>query len=295
MKANTIPFFHFEYNKTSLDTSLVRRIAPDATLPKSLYKVKHVGYEYNGPGYRHKRTSGSTYLLAYTKSGRADVEYAGQRFTVTAGSVLFIDLANDSLIESADSPWEIYFAHVYGSDISDIYRTFVQTNGFTMPLVDERAFVECVLNIAHSAEEYDPYYISAQIYHVLMDVLRQSKHNLSSSILNRALAYLNCNYGESINVETLCQELHVTKPFLIRKFQEELGYTPKQYLTQLRLEKAKSLLLYSKKSNVTIAEESGFGTEKNLYYAFHSILGLTPNEYRKNAYKFANTPPQTRT
>ncbi len=285
MKQNPIsPFFQFEYNSTAEGNSHVKRIASDVRLPKSLYKAKHIGYEYNDAGYRHKRSNGSTYLLAYTKSGKAYVEYEGERFCVTSGDLLFINLAKDSLVEAPNEPWEIYFVHVYGSDIADIYHTVVQTNGFHMPLVDARLFPECIMNIMQNAENnYDPYYVSAQIYLLLMDVLRQSNQNSSSTTINRAVAYLNRNFSENINVETLCQDLHVTKPFLIRKFRQELGCTPKQYLTQLRLEKAKSLLIYSDKSILTIAQESGFGTEKNIFYAFHSIMGLTPTEYRNNA------------
>ncbi|MBQ2712898.1 MAG: helix-turn-helix transcriptional regulator [Clostridia bacterium] len=83
----------------------------------------------------------------------------------------------------------------------------------------------------------------------------------------------------------MAKELFVSKSFLIREFYKDTGSTPKQYLTNIRLQKARLLLIHTNMTIRKIAEESGFGTEKNIFYAFRKELNTTPTEFRKHIYE----------
>lgn len=256
------------------------------SLQKSLYQAGDVGYEYNNPGYYHKREGGVTYLLAYTKSGKAQLQYEGQEITIMPNSLTFIYLSNPSLIESLENEWEIYFIHVIGSDIDDIYRTVTQSKNFYFENFNSEKFVDCIENIYNSyTSNPDKYYISEQIYSLLIDVMRQVENSSSSNLINRAKTYISKNYTSNISIENMCEELFVSKYYFIRKFEQEIGCTPKQYISQLRIQKAKSLLIHTEKTLLEIAREVGFKTEKNIIYAFKKYLGTTPNDFRKNIYE----------
>jgi len=277
--------FECEYINTRTSDSYIMHVDRDASLPKSLYKVLSVGYEYNEAGYNNKRSGGSSYLLAYTKNGQAELTYEGQKYTIMPNSLVFISLANDSLIEAPNFPWEIYFMHVYGSDIDDIYRSFVRAHGYYLANIDGDFFIDCVQKIYDCAvTKLDLYYISGQLYLMLMNLLKQSEVSKPTELVGNAINYLNHHFMECVNIDQLAKELFVSKSFLIREFYKNTGYTPKQYLTNVRLQKARLLLVHTNMSIRTIAEESGFGTEKNIFYAFHKELNTTPTEFRNHIY-----------
>lgn len=64
-------------------------------------------------------------------------------------------------------------------------------------------------------------------------------------------------------------------------FKKQLGINYKAYLTQIRLEKVKFLLVHTENKLLEIALESGFGSEHSLIKNFKKTYRLTPTEYRR--------------
>lgn len=280
-------FFAKFYSRSDLQ-SRVAKMDISTTLPKFLYKASFAGYEYNYEGYYHERRGGSCYLLAYTKSGQASLTYHGKTQTVMPGSLLFINMAEENLIEAPSTPWEIYFVHVYGSEIVEIYQKVIEKSGYYLEGFMPETFIECIKNVYKALQEgdnIDPFFVSEQLYKMLMDVLRQSRSSISvSPLVHQVAAYLNSHYQENVSIGALAAQLYVSKEFLIRKFHNDIGITPKQYLTHIRIQKARTLLVHTEMSIREVAEESGFGTEKNIFYAFKQVLGTTPTQFRDNIY-----------
>ncbi|WP_156726740.1 GlxA family transcriptional regulator [Streptomyces apocyni] len=65
-----------------------------------------------------------------------------------------------------------------------------------------------------------------------------------------------------------------------RRFREEVGLTPMQWLTRQRIERARQLLEETDRTVERVAEEAGFGTAVSLRQHFHASLGVTPRAYR---------------
>ncbi len=259
---------------------------------KSIYCASWSGYEYNTAGYYHEREGGTTYLLCYTQSGHATLSYREKVIDLMPGSLIFINLAEKNVIEAKDSHWEIYFMHVFGSDIDDIYGNATKRTNY-FPDYNATIFKECIKNIydAYGADDIDVYYISGQIYLTLMDVLKNSSNTATSTMVSKAVEYINENYYKDINLDSLCKEIFVSKYFFIRKFQQELKCTPKQYLTRVRLQNARLLLVHTDKSVAEVAQLTGFQTEKNIFYAFRTVLNITPNYFRKHVYTLEEDQP----
>ncbi len=273
----------FNHPKPYSDKILHRSI--DTSLPKSTYQFLDVGYEHNGPDYYHEREYGTTYLLAYTVSGQAQLTYNDKKFTILPGSLTFIYLKDKSLIKTMHSNWEIYFIHVFGSDIDDIYRHATQNENYVTNNFNSSNFIKCIEEIYNSSTpNYDAYFISAKIYSLLMDVLKQNLSLSSSTTINKIVTYINRNYENDISVESICEIFYISKYYFIRKFHTEMKLTPKQYLTSIRLNKAQLLLVQTNKSLNEIARLCGFKTERNLIYSFHKYLNTTPDYFRKNKY-----------
>ena len=104
-------------------------------------------------------------------------------------------------------------------------------------------------------------------------------------IVSKAKAYLQSHYKEHIGVNTIAEKLSITPNYLSRLFREQTGMRLTDYLTQMRMEKAKALLKLQGNSVKYVAEQVGYYNAKHFANVFMKVVGLTPSEYRKTCSK----------
>ena len=95
--------------------------------------------------------------------------------------------------------------------------------------------------------------------------------------------YVNEHYHENIYLEMLADEFGFSVKYLSRVFKEYTGVRFVEYLSEIRIKKAKDLLENTEESVNVIGEKVGFGSRNTFYRAFKSAYGITPAEYRKNS------------
>ncbi len=66
-----------------------------------------------------------------------------------------------------------------------------------------------------------------------------------------------------------------------RRFREEVGISPGQWLTQQRVERARHLLESTGLSVDQVARDAGFGTAQSMRQHLQQALGVTPTAYRR--------------
>jgi transcriptional regulator GlxA family with amidase domain len=86
---------------------------------------------------------------------------------------------------------------------------------------------------------------------------------------------------EPLTVADLAHHARVSARTFSRRFVEDTGYTPMQWVMRARIDLARELLERSKRSVEQIANDVGLGTGANLRTHFQRILGTTPSEYRR--------------
>ncbi len=99
--------------------------------------------------------------------------------------------------------------------------------------------------------------------------------------ISRVIEHLHGNLGDRITVESLAGIAHLSPSHFARVFREDMGKSPMEYVQDLRLQRAKKLLLAGDKSVTEIALECGFGSPSYLSACFHRQYKMTPMEYRK--------------
>ena len=92
-----------------------------------------------------------------------------------------------------------------------------------------------------------------------------------------ALAHL----AESLTLEVLARNARVSARTFSRRFAEDTGYTPVQWVLRARVDLARELLERSDLGVEQIADRVGLGTGANLRLHFQRILGTSPSEYRR--------------
>ena len=104
---------------------------------------------------------------------------------------------------------------------------------------------------------------------------------LSDRHIGLALNLIHTEKGEKWTVESLCSAAAMSRTAFTQKFSEMVGTTPKAYLTNTRLMKARAKLQTSNQSMLSIAEEAGYTSEAAFGKAVKKHFNKTPGELRK--------------
>ncbi|MFI7382615.1 GlxA family transcriptional regulator [Streptomyces sp. NPDC049813] len=87
--------------------------------------------------------------------------------------------------------------------------------------------------------------------------------------------------GEPLTLEALAEHAAVSPRTFSRRFADDTGYTPMQWVMRARVDVARELLERSQRGVEQIAADVGLGTGANLRLHFQRVLGTTPSEYRR--------------
>lgn len=99
--------------------------------------------------------------------------------------------------------------------------------------------------------------------------------------IRTALTYINQHYSENPGLEEIAGACNVNKYHLCHTFKEITGATVLEYLNNVRLSKAHSLLMDTGYSMEEIARETGFSSSLNLTRVFKKAYGMAPTQFRK--------------
>jgi transcriptional regulator GlxA family with amidase domain len=83
-----------------------------------------------------------------------------------------------------------------------------------------------------------------------------------------------------LTVTDLARNARVSTRTFSRRFVEDTGYTPMQWILRARIDLARELLERTDLGVEQIADRVGLGTGANLRLHFHRVLGTSPSEYR---------------
>ncbi|MGD0878299.1 MAG: ATP-binding protein [Anaerolineales bacterium] len=105
----------------------------------------------------------------------------------------------------------------------------------------------------------------------------------TSILVKHALAYLHQNFANQLTRKEIAEAVGVSKNYLSEIFRHELGLSPWDYLTRLRLQRAKELLRSTGDSITSVAAQTGFDDSAYFSRVFRKNIGLSPQEYRQEA------------
>ncbi|AZP18571.1 helix-turn-helix domain-containing protein [Streptomyces aquilus] len=96
-----------------------------------------------------------------------------------------------------------------------------------------------------------------------------------------ARAWALARLHEPIQLRDMAEQESMSVRTFTRRFREEVGVSPGQWLTQQRVERARQLLESSDLSVDQVARDAGFGTAQSMRQHLQAALGVTPTSYRR--------------
>ena len=99
--------------------------------------------------------------------------------------------------------------------------------------------------------------------------------------IQKALLYMNESYAEPLTLSSVASEIHISACYLSDLFSRIVGCRFVEYLTRLRLDRARAMLRNTDRSVGDVATACGFGTVSNFTRAFRRFYGKAPSSYRR--------------
>lgn len=97
----------------------------------------------------------------------------------------------------------------------------------------------------------------------------------------RCMDYVNSHRHEKITLAELAHASHIGVKYLSARFRDETGQTVTEYVLEKKIDEAKKLLLYSRRSISEIANDLSFCSQSHFTASFRKMTGVTPGAFRR--------------
>lgn len=115
----------------------------------------------------------------------------------------------------------------------------------------------------------------------LIDGLQEKRERSRSHVLQRALFYIGQNYKEEISMEQTAEYVNLSPHYFSKLFKQHADENFIDYVTRLRMNEAKLLIMEERLSLKEICYEVGYKDPNYFSRVFKKATGITPSEYRQ--------------
>lgn len=104
----------------------------------------------------------------------------------------------------------------------------------------------------------------------------------TNQTIHEILKWINIHYKQPYTVNQIAEELYLSANYMSKLFRQQIGKSIPEFITEKRLEQARSLLHNDRLSIEEISKASGFNSSSYFIRVFKSKHGITPHRYRLN-------------
>ena len=244
---------------------------PYDTSADPLYLFVEAAHYTVGSKHITERSNREDYQIILTVSGEANVIYDDKEYVLCPNSAILIDCRkyHKYFLKKSDH-WEYKHLH-FKTEHPELLLNI-------LPVFQKKCFeaitkFDKIIKFSDSPDSKISnfhYIYSALIDELLTSLLLQNQHSLINSqknfSFNSIVQYLEEHYMEPITIFDLTEKFNYSKPYLIRRFKADFGYTPHQYLMRYRINKVFERI--SKGEHISTAVfKCGFNSTSSFYYA----------------------------
>lgn len=153
-----------------------------------------------------------------------------------------------------------------------------------------------LLEVVNSYNDFE--IVCKNIIEILVVKLRRAKNITikkdTPQQMNQSVAlakhYINHNYRNPITLDILAKVGNINKYYLAHTFKQDIGISPIEYLNQVRIKEAKTLLETTSYTIAEVALFNGFSSQSFFSQAFKREVKQTPSEYKKQISHYSTHP-----
>lgn len=219
--------------------------------------------------------------LVITLSGSANFSLNGACYAINKGVVLHAGPRMEINIEvTSEEPWHYVVLHY-----EVIERTVPFKNAhFTIESGENHKidyFVQQMIQTEKIPGDLHKLKCKSIFLHIIEMLLICAKMKTTSNVVDHAVSFMTENYAQPIAIAEIAAEVGCDRRRLAYYFDKEVGMSPIQFLTEIRLKHSKHILRTTAMPVKEIAELVGYQDSFYFCRVFKKQYQMTPTEYRK--------------
>ncbi|AIC95870.1 MULTISPECIES: helix-turn-helix transcriptional regulator [Shouchella] len=265
-------------------------------LPETgLLSLWNIGWEVRSdPSYywdgQARNVDHNTLIFQYTIAGSGKLEIDGRTFTVHQHEAFIIAVPGDHRYyypEDGKEPWEFIYIALQGPTVEDIWSRLIQETGPVVPLSPDSYLIRSLFSIYAETKAdrlRDPYLAAAQGYQFLLECFRTLHSHTpkgDSYYYQQAYSYIESNFHKQISLDDVAEQIGLSRYSLTRLFKKQTGATPMEFVRELRIRKACSMLIHTNRPIKDISFEVGFLDVNYFHKVFRRYTGSSASFFRK--------------
>ncbi|MDR1772732.1 MAG: AraC family transcriptional regulator [Hungatella sp.] len=239
-----------------------------------------------------KRPNGRRdYQLLYLRSGKATYTIHGKDHLLTPGHIVFYHPSEPQFYsyDSRDTP-DVYWIHFTGGNVpKELENLGLFSARIFYPkcnLIFDQLFDQIILELQLKKQYY--YSIADSRFRELLCLMAREISTLNEVTaphtreIEQAVNIFHTRFNQPFNITDYAASCHMNVCWFTRLFKRQLGVSPQQYLTNIRISRACELLA----QGFRVAETSEIvGYQDPLYFSriFKKHTGQSPSQYRKSS------------
>ena len=238
-------------------------------------------YKTDFTTYRRIHVAARPYnALTFRLSGKISVEANGKNIISPPGSLTFVPagLAYETEVFEGGSRFIIHYFTPNEAVLP--HGVFLPSN----PLLYRNFFAELYARYRPGREcDFDCFSI---FYQILAEIRREetAASAFMPQRIREAKSRIEKHFGETeLSVASLAASAGVSEVYFRKEFSKYCGMAPNAYITQIRIDNAKSLLITGYYSVTETAMRCGFDSVSYFSDRFRTIVGMSPKEYKERA------------
>jgi len=278
-----------DYNLESIQVADLQIPVLNQTIRQNFYYIQ--SYSHGGMGSKKhftRRTNLESYLLAYTLKGQGELVYEDRSYLLNPGDCFFIDCRKPHYYRTLDeNGWSYDPIHLGGNHLGDLYAIFAEYGnpvvsiGLHSPLSHQ---LEKLWEIAAQ----NTLYSELQTHQILTNLISEfiMLHHFSEcksipTAIKEIQHYISQHYADPITLDFLAEHMHLSKFYISHEFKRYTGTSVMEYVKNMRINVAKTLLTGTDLPVYEIALQIGFNYSNYFYRVFQEMENTTPIQYRK--------------
>lgn len=206
------------------------------------------------------------------------IKWQKEKLTAQKGSVTFIPKGLEHTVTSRLDREILIHLEVLGEDFS-APESFVPINPHKHFQLFKR-----LLTLYEAKKDGYVGDATALLYQILAECYKERKAPKGEHpILGKGLTYIKDNLeGGDISIKEAARLAGISEVYFRRVFGRIYGISPKKYIINARIDRAKQLIGTGYYSLPKVAEMCGFSDYKHFCTEFHRLAGIPPSKYKKS-------------
>lgn len=226
----------------------------------------------------------SHFLMVLVEKGTAILYRDGKELPLGTHDVLVM-FPGEKIHYRALTDWTIKWVGVDGSRVEELFGALGVTRAHPIfkPQRYETAarLIDALCDTKYDSSVAVTYRLQSLLCELFATLLSDTARETASDPILSAIEIIKYNYSRELNIKQLADSLFLNSAYFSRLFKKRTGMSPKKYILQTRMTRAKELLSTTDCSIKEISVTVGYGDPLYFSKLFYKTERITPSGYRQ--------------